>query len=49
MLAKVLAFLLAILVALWAAGVDFQSVKESVTGVASDNARAANGRDDDWG
>lgn len=49
MLAKGIALLLAILVALWWAGVDFQSVKESVTGIVSDDARTANGRGDDWG
>lgn len=49
MMAKGLIIVLAILLALWWAGVDFQSVKESVTGVASEKARVANGRGDDWG
>ena len=49
MLAKVLTFLLAILVALWAAGVDLRDVKGAATGVASDNARSMTGHDGDWG
>ena len=49
MMAKGIALLLAILLALWWAGIDFQSIKESVTGIASDEARIANGRGDDWG
>ena len=49
MLVKATLLVLAILVALWAAGVDFQSVKQTVTGAASDGAQSVTGGEDDWG
>ena len=46
---KVLFVLLAVLVALWASGVDVASLKQGANGVASENARSLTGPADDWG
>lgn len=49
MLMKALAVLVLTAAALWAAGVDVASVKETMTGAASNNTDTLTGRSDDWG
>jgi hypothetical protein len=46
---KVIFVLLAVLVALWASGVDVATLKQGANGVASENARTLTGPHDDWG
>ena len=46
---KVIIVALAILLALWWTGADVASVKESLTGTASEGSQTLTGKSDDWG
>lgn len=46
---KAFIILLAILVALWGTGVNLASIKQGLTGTASEGAQTLTGHEDDWG
>jgi len=50
MLGKLALLVLAVIVAMWGAGVDFTSAKDGLTGMSQGSAKTMTGRDDGgWG